>query len=52
MGEMWNSYDFAVLKFNVLEVTVSQITEIMCGVPAIRHVTLVQIRHDTRYLSQ
>lgn len=52
MCEIWNYYDFPVFKFNVLEVTVSRITEIVCVIPAIRHDTLVQIHHDTRYLLQ
>ena len=30
MCELWNSYDFPVLKFNVVEVTVSRITETVC----------------------
>ena len=52
MCKVWNSYDFPVLKFSVLEVTVSRITEMMRGTPAIRHVTLVQIHHVTSYLLQ
>jgi malic enzyme len=50
MREIWNSYDFPVLRFNVLEVTARRITEIMCGIAAIGHVTLVQIHYETRYL--
>jgi hypothetical protein len=38
--ELRNSYDFPFLKFIVLEVRRTK--EIMCGIPALRHVSLGQ----------